>query len=152
LTVTVGGYVHEVSEVDEQGPDVRLRVDGHPLVVRLTRSGDDVWAHIAGRTHRMRLQRATHHADASAISGAGTLTAPMSGAVVDVRVSLGDHIASGQVLVVVEAMKMEHPVVSPGDGVVTAVHVAVGNVVEGDMPLLDWEPTDAATPDEGASP
>jgi biotin carboxyl carrier protein len=76
----------------------------------------------------------------------------MSGAVVDVRVSLGDHVESGQVLVVIEAMKMEHPVVSPGDGVVTAIHVAVGNAVEGDMPLLDWEPSDTATLDEGASP
>jgi biotin carboxyl carrier protein len=152
LTVTVGGALHEVSEVAEQGPDVRLKVDGHPLVARLTRSGDDVWAQIAGRTHRMRLQRATHHADASAISGAGTLTAPMSGAVIDIRVSPGDHVVSGQVLMVVEAMKMEHPVVSPGDGVVTAVHVTVGNVVKGDMPLLDWEPADNATPDEGASP
>jgi propionyl-CoA carboxylase alpha chain len=60
----------------------------------------------------------------------GSLAAPMPGTVVRVLVTAGDAVAAGDPLVVLEAMKMEHPVVASADGVVTAVHVAVRDQVE----------------------
>ncbi|MGH8150468.1 MAG: acetyl/propionyl/methylcrotonyl-CoA carboxylase subunit alpha [Steroidobacteraceae bacterium] len=64
---------------------------------------------------------------------AGSLTAKLPGVVAAVQVSPGDAVAADQVLLVVEAMKMEHKVLAPGDGVVGAVHVRVGDrVTEGD--------------------
>jgi hypothetical protein len=112
-TVSVDGQVHTIDAV----ADGRVRVDGTPMALILTRTGDEVWAHVGGRTHRWYLVPATRHADASEMAGAGTLTSPMPGAVLDVRVGEGDHVTAGQVLVVVEAMKMEHPVAAPADGV-----------------------------------
>jgi biotin carboxyl carrier protein len=148
----VDGQVYRVDRVAGSGPEIRLRIDGSPLTIQLSRSGDEVWTHVAGRTYSMRLIPATRRADAAATAGPGALTSPMSGGVIDVRVAAGDQVKTGQVLVVVDAMKMEHQVTAPGDGIVSEVYVVIGDAVEGDMPLLDWEPADTATPDEGASP
>ena len=60
----------------------------------------------------------------------GSLHAPMPGSVVSIAVSVGDAVRKGQTLVVLEAMKMEHPIGSPEDGVVTEVNVTAGEQVE----------------------
>src|SRR5205823_7539491 len=60
----------------------------------------------------------------------GSLVAPMPGSVVSVEVSVGDSVRKGQTLVVLEAMKMEHPIGSPDDGVVHDVKVSAGEQVE----------------------
>jgi acetyl-CoA/propionyl-CoA carboxylase biotin carboxyl carrier protein len=65
----------------------------------------------------------------------GTLTAPMPGTVTVVHVVEGEKVAAGQALLVVEAMKMEHPITAPVDGVVSAVHVTAGQAVAMDAAL-----------------
>ena len=66
----------------------------------------------------------------------GGLTAPMPGEVLDVRCAVGDVVEARQILVVLEAMKMEHHVSAPFDGVVTEVRVAPGDQVDNDAMLL----------------
>jgi propionyl-CoA carboxylase alpha chain len=60
----------------------------------------------------------------------GSLLAPMPGTVVRVDVAEGDPVTAGQPLLVLEAMKMEHPVTAPAGGIVTSLPVAVGRQVE----------------------
>ena len=67
-------------------------------------------------------------ADAEAVEGG--LVAPMPGKVLMVTVSEGDHVSAGQVLVVMEAMKMEHQITAPGDGQVAEVRASVGDQVD----------------------
>ncbi len=59
----------------------------------------------------------------------GKLTAPMPGKVVAVRVKTGAKVTKGQALVIVEAMKMEHTITAPVDGIVEAIHAIVGDQV-----------------------
>ena len=69
--------------------------------------------------------------------GSGELKAPMPGLVVRVLVKAGDQVASGQGLVVLEAMKMENELKAPGPGTVTSVNVAAGaRVMKGAVLLL----------------
>ncbi len=70
---------------------------------------------------------------------AGGLTAPMPGKVVDVPVKKNESVKSGQTLVILEAMKMEHKVTAPSDGNVKEVLIAVGDQVESGSTLVILE-------------
>jgi acetyl/propionyl-CoA carboxylase alpha subunit len=65
------------------------------------------------------------------------ITAPMPGTVIKVLVAAGEHVSARQPLVVLEAMKMETPLVSPYDATVRAVHVAEGDRVAGGALLVE---------------
>ena len=67
----------------------------------------------------------------AAASGAGeSITSPMPGNILAVNVAAGDMVKKGQVLMVLEAMKMENEIMAPQDGKVTSVAVAKGAAVE----------------------
>ncbi|OII65998.1 acetyl/propionyl-CoA carboxylase subuit alpha [Streptomyces sp. CC53] len=76
----------------------------------------------------------------SAHAGADSLTAPMPGTVTVVKAAVGDEVAAGQGLVVVEAMKMEHVISAPHDGTVVALDVTPGTTVAMDQVLAVVEP------------
>jgi propionyl-CoA carboxylase alpha chain len=75
-------------------------------------------------------------AAAEALPAAGSLEAPMPGAVLRVEVEPGQTVEPGRTLVVLEAMKMELAVASPGSGTVAAVHVRPGELVSRGQPLI----------------
>jgi acetyl/propionyl-CoA carboxylase alpha subunit len=72
-------------------------------------------------------------------SAQSSLTAPMPGTVIKVLASAGDHVEHRQTLLVLEAMKMETPVVSPFAATVKAVHVAEGDRVAGGAVLIELD-------------
>ena len=80
-------------------------------------------------------------APAQKASQAGNIpvTAPMPGKVLAVKVKEGDNVHSGDVLLVLEAMKMENDIVAPKDGKVVAIHVNVGDSVESGAVLVSLE-------------
>ncbi|MFE4634794.1 biotin carboxylase N-terminal domain-containing protein [Streptomyces sp. NPDC056773] len=78
----------------------------------------------------------------TAHAGADTLAAPMPGTVTVVKVAVGDKVAAGQSLLVVEAMKMEHVISAPHAGTVTELDVTPGTTVAMDQVLA------VVTPDE----
>lgn len=70
-------------------------------------------------------------APAPAAAGAGEqITAPMPGTILDVKVTAGQQVKSGDVLMILEAMKMENEIMAPKDGTVTAVSTSKGAAVE----------------------
>ena len=68
--------------------------------------------------------------------GAETVEAPMPGTIFDIKVSEGDSVTEGQVLVVLEAMKMENEIVAPRSGKVAAINVSKGSAVNAGDPLV----------------
>ncbi|WP_278246945.1 ATP-binding protein [Klenkia brasiliensis] len=107
--------------------EVVLAVDGVQRRLRVAAYGDDV--RVDGDGWAVALRALPRFPDPSAAVAAGSLVAPMPGSVVAVDVAAGDRVTAGQRLLVLEAMKMQHPVTAPADGAVTSVDVSVGDQV-----------------------
>ena len=63
-------------------------------------------------------------------TGSVKVEAPMQGLVISVDVSLGQKVKAGETLILLEAMKMENPIVAPVDGTVEGIHISKGDTVE----------------------
>jgi propionyl-CoA carboxylase alpha chain len=117
------------------GPDVVgaapdhavLEVSGVRYRFDVARAGDAVWVDSAfGHVVLAPVPRLPLPA---VISEPGSLVAPMPGNVVRIGAGRGERVRSGQPIVVLEAMKMEHQIVAPADGLVSDVRVALGDQV-----------------------
>ncbi|MGP9020720.1 ATP-binding protein [Streptomyces sp. BR1] len=84
----------------------------------------------------------------TARGGVDTLAAPMPGTVTVVKVAVGDQVAAGQSLLVVEAMKMEHVISAPHAGTVTELDVSPGSTVAMDQVLAVVTPEESPEPKE----
>ena len=69
-------------------------------------------------------------------AGAVSVKAPMPGNILDVKVKVGDAVKAGQILVILEAMKMENEIVAPQDGTVAGINCAKGETVNVDDVLV----------------
>jgi len=123
--------------------------DGALLRARLAASGEGVDAFVAG--DRVTVWRGAdastfdvideHAASSGTHHVAGSLATPLPGVVIRVAVKLGERVKAGDLLVVVEAMKMEHAIRAPHDGVVRAVKYQPGERVPEGAALIELEPT-----------
>ncbi|MHC1562953.1 acetyl/propionyl/methylcrotonyl-CoA carboxylase subunit alpha [Actinomycetospora sp. C-140] len=113
---------------------VRVTLDGVEFRCRVTQH--DGTAHVDdGEGHSAWREMPRLPAPDAAAGGAGPVS-EVPGTVVEVLVRAGDPVVAGQKLVVLEAMKMEHPALAAADGVVETVHVAVGQYVEAHATLV----------------
>jgi len=136
-----------LAAVSRDAATVAAQIDGVLRHARyLVTSGRlHLWA--AGAHYELLLDDPrTHQFTASVASGG--LTTPLPGVVVAVPVSLGQQVAAGEVLMVIEAMKMEHTITAPYAGTVASVHFARGDRVPEGSELLSLtrEPASGAAP------
>jgi propionyl-CoA carboxylase alpha chain len=129
VTSTVDDWQPEsVRLISTSASMVDAEIDGVRRRYRVTRSGVDHFIDSAlGSTALREVER---FPDPSAVREAGSLLAPMPGAVVRIEVIEGQQVHAGASIVVLEAMKMEHTVRAPVDGVVSVLAVAAGDQVE----------------------
>ncbi|AFT70072.1 Carbamoyl-phosphate synthase L chain, ATP binding domain protein [Alloalcanivorax dieselolei B5] len=133
----VGGDVPVVLE-DVDDDSVIAEVDGIRRRFQWCRHGDQLW--LQHGTDKALFQDLTHQPAAGRDGpGSGRLSAPMDGAVVSLSASVGEQVRRGQVLAVMEAMKMEHVLKADCDGTVTEVAVAVGDQVRRQQLLVVLE-------------
>ncbi|MBY8957888.1 acetyl/propionyl/methylcrotonyl-CoA carboxylase subunit alpha [Pseudomonas sp. MIS38] len=136
VNVMQRALVLTVINCDERS--VTLEVDG--LRQRHAYRIDDEELWLFTHPGNLRLEDRTHALISSQSSvSSGTLKAPMDGAIIDVLVSEGSPVSKGQLLVVLEAMKMEHPLKAGIDGVLKRVQVKVGDQVKNRQVLLQVE-------------
>ena len=138
LAVELGERTHCVELARSAGHLLTGRIDGRPVRARFEFDHE-----------RLTLHRQCLRFEFSADTGAerhasaeheGHLRAPMPGTVLDLRVKEGQDVESGTVLVVLEAMKMEHSLSAPWAGKVVAVPVKAGDRVEEGVELVVLQP------------
>jgi 3-methylcrotonyl-CoA carboxylase alpha subunit len=125
----------------ERVPDDRLAVtlDGVRVMARVLEGGGVSTVFAGGESWRLE-EIDPLLPPAGADVTAGRLTAPMPGRVVQLLVAAGDPVRQGQALIVVEAMKMEHTIAAPRDGIVVAVHYTPGDLVDEGAELIALTP------------
>ncbi len=110
--------------------------------IRAGRSGDQVSLIRDGRRstwRRVPAERAWREREAGAGALAGAIAAPFPGQIVELRTKPGERVAAGDVLVVLEAMKMHHDLAATGAGVVAGVHCTPGQAVAAGEVLVTFE-------------
>jgi propionyl-CoA carboxylase alpha chain len=154
FTRTAFEHAAETVEVGYRHSRHGLLVEGRDDVVLLSATPDEVVLEVAGVEHRLRafgaegpevdvegdgwavaLRALPRFPDAALLVAEGSLVAPMPGTVAAVHVAEGDTVTAGQPLLVLEAMKMQHPVVAPAPGVVRSLDVVPGAQVDAGMVL-----------------
>jgi propionyl-CoA carboxylase alpha chain len=133
--------------------EVDLQIGGVRHLIAIARAGDTRYADSAlGATTLVEQPR---FPETGQQATAGSLLAPMPGTVVRVEVRPGEPVRTGQVLVVLEAMKMEHPVRAPHDGALARLNVSAGQTVDMGTVLAVVDnaadsPADSAGGEDGA--
>ena len=140
VTVLVAGRRHRVDAVHAPDGTVSARIDGRPVVARVHVDHE----RIVVRRHCVRYDfvedtGAEHRASAE---HEGHFRAPMPGHVLDVRVAVDQTVAQGAVLLVLEAMKMEHSLTAPWPARVVEIKVRAGQRVEEGSDLIRLEPAE----------
>jgi acetyl/propionyl-CoA carboxylase alpha subunit len=133
--------------------EVDLQIDGVRRLVTVARAGDVRYA--ASALGATTLVEQPRFPETQQQATAGSLLAPMPGTVVRVEAQLGDSVHAGQVLVVLEAMKMEHSVRTPHEGTLARLSVSAGQSVDMGTVLAVVEnatgsPADGASGRDGA--
>jgi 3-methylcrotonyl-CoA carboxylase alpha subunit len=121
---------------------IRALIDEEPLEAGILLGSDEVLISLRGETHTLRKPQPPSVDDTGpGADAAASLTAPMPGTVVKVLVEEGQEVEEGQLLLVLEAMKMEQPVSAPHAGVVHSLPFDEGSLVPGGAVLAEVRET-----------
>ena len=136
LLLEVDGTTHsfDLLRLDEDGVTVRHDGVDHPCTVRV-HPDDSVWVNDPSTQTGWHQEPRLPDPDATTATALGPVN-EIPGTVVDIAVAVGDAVVAGQKLVVVEAMKMEHPATAAVAGVVEEIHVSVGDYVDAHTVLV----------------
>jgi 3-methylcrotonyl-CoA carboxylase alpha subunit len=115
---------------------VAARIGAQRLHARYLIVGAHVYLWLGEAQYDLLLDDPRTH-EFSATAAVGGLTTPLPGVVVSVPVTVGTKVSAGDVLMVIEAMKMEHTITAPHAGTVKAIHFARGDRVPEGKELLE---------------
>ncbi len=133
--VALGDRRHEVRLGPLDGDRMQIALDGETYVARVARLGDRLSVTTPRGRHEVDLVDPFHYEPADALPDA-RLTALMPGRVVKIMAAAGTTVKKGQALMILEAMKMEHTIVSPREGVIERVAFRENDLVPADALLF----------------
>ena len=137
----VNGQLRRIQLLSEEDDAITLLVNGQPLRVHVVHDGQRSLVAIEGQVYEF--SRAGEKRGTSRQREAGRLSpeirSPMPGKILDVRVTTGATVEAGQVLILLEAMKMENSLTAESAGRIKKIHVAVGDLVDLGQLLVELE-------------
>ena len=140
LSIIAEGETSNVEVLYYGGGRIRVLIDEEPVEAEIIQDAEEVILALRGETHTLRKPAPPTVDEAGpAADAAASLTAPMPGTVVKVLVEEGQEVEEGQLLLVLEAMKMEQPISAPHDGVVCSLPFDEGSLVPGGAVLVELQ-------------
>ena len=103
--------------------------------------GRSWWIWLDGWTYRLRRLPSEHSSAALSSEEESSVRAPMTGTITAILTSSGKKVEGGDVLLKMEAMKMEYSLIAPCSGTVQKMTCSTGDVVEADQTLIEIRPT-----------
>ena len=138
LLITAEGEESTVEVLYDGEGSIRALVDEVPVEADVAANAEEILVTLRGETHVLRKPSSPSVDEAGpGADAAANLTAPMPGTVVKVLVEEGQEVEEGQLLLVLEAMKMEQPVSAPHAGVVQQLPFGEGSLVPGGAILVE---------------
>ena len=117
-----------------------LTVSGQREAVMLAVHGDDIHIHMDGEMYLLKYRNPLDRLAAKSRGAADDfIRAPMPGSIVSLNVAVGDTVSAGQILLIMESMKMESTILAPRDGVVVTVNFEKGQTFDRNAVLLTLE-------------
>ena len=132
--LSTAGDAHDVRVISWEAPTLVFEDGTHRRQARVMFAGERVFVHTMD--YSVGLTRKPRFPDLFAAVPEGGCIAPMPGKVIELRIAEGDAVQAGQVLLIMEAMKMEHTVTAPHDGTIAQVTVSAGDQVDADALLV----------------
>ena len=128
---------HVVTVIDSGYGSVEIDIDGQRSQYTLDKIGEEWLVH--STFCDFEFKELPRYPISSSDDFGGGLVAPMPGAILSIDIKPGDTVKKGDVLVILEAMKMEHRITAPRDGIVGSVQTSVGEQVENEQLLVTLE-------------
>ena len=128
---------HVVTVIDSGCGSVEIDIDGQRSQYTLDKIGEEWLVH--STFCDFEFKELPRYPISSSDDFGGGLVAPMPGAILSIDIKPGDTVKKGDVLVILEAMKMEHRITAPRDGIVGSVQTEVGEQVENEQLLVTLE-------------
>jgi 3-methylcrotonyl-CoA carboxylase alpha subunit len=141
--VTALGHSHFITAT-RAGALLSATVDGQTVTALISDSADTLRLEADMGEWLFTRRNLLADAEAAAEGAIGGLNAPTPGMVIKVGVKAGAKVTKGTGLMVLEAMKTEHHIIAPADGVVDAINFTVGDHVEKDAELIKFTPMEGA--------
>ena len=127
----INGNVYKVTIGDIEDNIAHVEVNGTPYNVEMEKAPKVAVKPVVRPVSTAPAAPATPVVKPAATStGKSGVKSPLPGVILDIKVNVGDTVKKGQVIIILEAMKMEIPVVAPQDGTVASIDVAEGASVE----------------------
>ena len=131
------------------GEKRKVTVDGKEFEVEIELI-DGVWeVTLEGRKfsvetdeEKQQIRRTREKGSGSKLGASGTISSAIPGKIVSILVSVGDAVSAGDVVIILEAMKMQNEIKASVDGVISEVKCNAGERVEANVPLLEISPTE----------
>ena len=132
--------------MEDEPVEVEVEVDGVKTTVQARRTDDGWIVNVEGTDHHITVGRASQSAQRSSKRkkkrsiGGGTITSSMPGSIVEIAVEVGQEVEEGQLILILEAMKMQNEMRAPISGTVSEVTCSVGENVEANRTLVIISP------------
>jgi len=131
------------------GEKRKVTVDGKEFEVEIELI-DGVWeVTLEGRKfsvetdeEKQQIRRTREKGSGSKLGASGTISSAIPGKIVSILVSVGDAVSAGDVVIILEAMKMQNEIKASVDGVISEIKCNAGERVEANVPLLEISPTE----------